>query len=250
MSEEAWYKMLAVSFALHIFVLAAFSIPMKFTSKRFDLSSSYSVNLVGRVGNLGGGQKEGAAPEIKKTPEKPVPVKSKPIPIKKEKDLVSLSKKKAPAKETTTQEELDQLQKKIQNIKKKTEYFDMAKSAGGGSGRGGTGGLPFPGGGSGNPPDPLTQKYYLDIFDKIRAAWSVLPGTASFKKDLETIVVIKIRKDGRIVDINIEKRSGIRVYDESVQRALLAAEPLPPIPAALNMDYMEIGYRFQPGDLR
>jgi TonB family protein len=250
MSEEAWYKMLAVSFALHIFVLAAFSIPMKFTSKRFDLSSSYSVNLVGSVGNLGGGQKEGAAPEIKKTPEKPVPVKSKPIPIKKEKDLVSLSKKKTPAKETTTQEELDQLQKKIQNIKKKTEYFDMAKSAGGGSGRGGTGGLPFPGGGSGNPPDPLTQKYYLDIFDKIRAAWSVLPGTASFKKDLETIVVIKIRKDGRIVDINIEKRSGIRVYDESVQRALLAAEPLPPIPAALNMDYMEIGYRFQPGDLR
>lgn len=250
MSEEAWYKMLAVSFALHIFVLAAFSIPMKFTSKRFDLSSSYSVNLVGRVGNLGGGQKEGAAPEIKKTPEKTVSVKSKPIPIKKEKDLVSLSKKKAPAKETTTQEELDQLQKKIQNIKKKTEYFDMAKSAGGGPGRGSTGGLPFPGGGTGGPPDPLMQKYYLDIFDKIRAAWSVLPGAASFKKDLETIVVIKVRKDGRIVDINIEKRSGIRVYDESVQRALLAAEPLPPIPAGLNMDYMEIGYRFQPGDLR
>jgi len=110
--------------------------------------------------------------------------------------------------------------------------------------------LPFPGGGTGGPPDPLMQKYYLDIFDKIRAAWSVLPGAASFKKDLETIVVIKVRKDGRIVDINIEKRSGIRVYDESVQRALLAAEPLPPIPAGLNMDYMEIGYRFQPGDLR
>ena len=29
MSEETWYKMLAVSFALHILVIGAFSIPFK-----------------------------------------------------------------------------------------------------------------------------------------------------------------------------------------------------------------------------
>lgn len=72
---------------------------------------------------------------------------------------------------------------------------------------------------------------------------------SSFKKDLETVVTIKIRKDGRIVDINIEKRSGNRMYDESILRVLRSVDPLPPIPASLNMDTMEIGFRFLPGDL-
>jgi TonB family protein len=69
------------------------------------------------------------------------------------------------------------------------------------------------------------------------------------KKDLETIVMIKIRKDGRIVDINIEKRSGNRVYDESVLRVLRAVEPLPPVPPSLNTDSLEIGLRFLPGGI-
>ena len=34
MSEETWYKMLAVSFALHILVVGAFSIPFKSKSKK------------------------------------------------------------------------------------------------------------------------------------------------------------------------------------------------------------------------
>ena len=42
MSEETWYKMLAVSFALHILVVASFSIPFKSTKRKIDLSSSYS----------------------------------------------------------------------------------------------------------------------------------------------------------------------------------------------------------------
>ena len=54
MSEETWYKMLAASLALHIIVLGAFSIPIKSSSKKIDLSSAYSVNLVGSAGNLGG----------------------------------------------------------------------------------------------------------------------------------------------------------------------------------------------------
>ena len=96
---------------------------------------------MGGVGGVGGGQKEMAVPEAKKIPGKPVPVvketkpvpaKSKPIPIKKE-DLVSLSKKKVPEKAGTTEEELDQLQKKIQNLRKKTEYLDVAKAARSGS---------------------------------------------------------------------------------------------------------------------
>jgi TonB family protein len=90
------------------------------------------------------------------------------------------------------------------------------------------------------------QKYLLDVYEKIKNAWNV-PGTA--KRELETIVTIKVRKDGRITDINIEKRSGNRVYDESVLRVLRAVEPLPTIPQSLNADSLEIGFRFVPGGI-
>ena len=256
MSEEAWYKMLAVSVALHIIIIGSFSIPIKFSSKKIDLSGSYSVNLVGSAGNLGGGgggPVSQAKPEPKPKADKPAPAikekkapPKKPQPMQKEDDAVSLSKKKPP-KAKTTREEVDRLEDRIRNIRKKTDYIDVAKAgSGGGSGKGG-GGLPGSGGGgSGAPLDPAMQKYLLDIWEKIKNAWNV-PGMA--KKDLETIVLIKVRQDGRIVDINIEKRSGNRVYDESVIRVLRAVEPLPPIPASLNTDSLEIGFRFLPGGI-
>ncbi|HOC45346.1 MAG: energy transducer TonB [Syntrophorhabdaceae bacterium] len=255
MSEEVWYKMLAVSVALHIVVIGAFSIPIKFSSKRIDLSGSYSVNLVGSAGNLGGGGGGGpkvqarAKPEPKPKPDKPAPaIKEKKVPRKpqsmqKEDDAVSLSKKKSPK---TTREEVDRLEERIRSIRKKTDYIDIAKAGSGGPGRGsGGGGLPGSGGGGGAPLDPAMQKYLLDIWEKIKNAWNV-PGMVQ-KKDLETVVMVKIRKDGRIVDINVEKRSGNRVYDESVLRVLRAVEPLPPIPSSLNTDALEIGFRFLPG---
>jgi len=86
------------------------------------------------------------------------------------------------------------------------------------------------------------------VWERIKNAWN-LPGTGSYKKSLETVVTIKIRKDGRIVDINMEKRSGNRAYDESILRVLRAVDPLPPIPASLDTDALEIGFRFLPGDL-
>ncbi|MEN6616279.1 MAG: energy transducer TonB [Syntrophorhabdus sp.] len=258
MSEEAWYKMLAISVALHIIVIGAFSIPIKFSSKKIDLSGSYSVNLVGSAGTMGGGgggPKTSVQEKPKPKPDKPAPaIKEKKLPPKKaqpirkeDEDVVSLSKKKPP-KPKTSKEEVDRLEDRIRNIRKKTDYIDVAKAGSGGgpgSGRGG-GGLPGSGGG-GTALDPAMQKYLLDIWEKIKNAWNV-PGMAQ-KKDLETIVMIKVRKDGRIVDINIEKRSGNRVYDESVLRVLKAIEPLPPIPSSLNADSLEIGFRFLPGGI-
>jgi colicin import membrane protein len=258
MSEATWYKMLVVSFALHILVVASFSIPFKSTKRKIDLSSSYSVNLVGGVGGTGGGQKEAAVPEAKKIPgkpvpavkeTKPVPAKNKPIPIKKE-DLVSLSKKKTPEKPGTTEEEREQVEEKIRNLKRKTEYLDVAKAARSGSatsgGLMGTGGLLGSGEGGGGMVDPLMQKYHMDVMEKIKEVWRM---PAASKKEWETIMVIKIRKDGTVVDIIPEKPSGNRLYDESIRRAIKAAEPLPRIPAAIREDSLELGFRFRPENM-
>jgi len=259
--------MLTISIILHFIMIAAFSIPIKRTSKRFDALSSYSVNLVGDIG--GGGSRAGKYLESKPAPEKNMPparaskpvsvTKKKVVPERKEKEAVSLSKKKvppkaAPSKESTTKEELSHLNDRIREMKKRTEYLDVTRTKGmsGTEGPGRTGGsgygLPGSSEGGGRTLDPVSQRYMLEIWEKIKNSWG-LPGIASFKKDLETVVTIRIRKDGRIVDINIEKRSGNRIYDESILRVLRAVDPLPPIPTTLNMESMEIGFRFLPGDL-
>ena len=273
MKEETWFKMLVVSTILHVLIVGAFSIPMKKSSKKFDKLSSYTVNLVGDpgAGTLGGEGRisESKPAQAKKTPDakitKPVPVAKKPAPVKtkpklerKEKEAaVSLSRKKVPAKESTekeatTKEELNRLNDRIKEIRKRTDYLDVSRSSGSGGSQGKTAGsgygLPGSSEGGSKPMDPISQQYILGIWEKIKNSWG-LPGMSSFKKDLETVVTIKIRKDGRIVDINIEKRSGNRMYDESILRVLRSVDPLPSIPASLNMDTMEIGFRFLPGDL-
>ncbi len=272
MKEERWFKMLVVSTILHVLVLGAFSIPIKKSTKKLNVLSSYSVNLVGdpRAGSWGGNEGRISAPaQQKKTPEtkaakpepmkKPAPAKTKPKLERKEKEAaVSLSKKKTPAKETinsreaASREELSRLDDRIKEIRKRSAYLDVSRSSGSGGGTPGkTGsgyGLPGSGEGGSRPLDPVSQQYILGVWEKIKSSWG-LPGMSSFKKDLETIVTIKIRKDGRIVDINIEKRSGNRMYDESILRVLRAVDSLSPIPASLNMETMEIGFRFLPGDL-
>jgi TonB family protein len=265
MKEETWFKMLTISIILHFIAVGAFSIPIKRTPKRFDALSSYSVNL---VGDIGGGPGAGKYLESRPAPEKEMPParagkpvsapKKKVVPERKEKEAVSLSKKKAPpktvpSKETTTKEELSHLNDRIREMKKRTDYLDVTRTKGlsgtAGSGKTGGGyGLPGSSEGGGRILDPVSQRYMLEIWEKIKNSWG-LPGLASFKKDLETVVTIRIRKDGRIVDVNIEKRSGNRIYDESILRVLRSVDPLPPIPATLNMETMEIGFRFLPGDL-
>jgi TonB family protein len=276
MKEENWYKFLVVSTILHVFVIGALSIPIRRPAKRFDLSSTYSVGLVGDVGGGGGRGGVRGSPKAKALPEEPkarpekptaapktkkqvaATTKSKPVPVRLEKEAVSLSKKRVPQKETPTREELSRLEARIRDMKRRTAYIDVSKGraavgperwgAGGGGGTGaGGGGLPGSGDGGGRPLDPTSQRYLMEVWERIKNAWG-LPGTSSSKRNLETIVTIKIRKDGKVVDINVEKRSGNRVYDESILRVLRSVD-LPPIPSSLNMDSMEIGFRFLPGEL-
>ena len=93
MREENWHKMLMISAALHLVVLAALSFPIKKAFRKFDASSSYySVNLVGDIGpGLGSaGEEKGRtvpakAPEAVK-PQKAIQKKTHPTPTR-EKDV-------------------------------------------------------------------------------------------------------------------------------------------------------------------
>ena len=84
------------------------------------------------------------------------------------------------------------------------------------------------------------KKYYNAIWKKIKDSW-VLP---SDSKDLLTILVIKIDKDGKIKKIKIEKSSKSEYYDQAAIRAVRKAEPYPKIEEYMNQDFFEVGIRF------
>jgi colicin import membrane protein len=84
----------------------------------------------------------------------------------------------------------------------------------------------------------LFDAYYSKIRDEIWQEW-VYPDTG--QKDLETIISIRIMKDGIVSVQKIEKSSGNPLFDSSAIKAITKASPLPPPPYE-----MEIGVRFYP----
>jgi len=90
--------------------------------------------------------------------------------------------------------------------------------------------------------------YYNLLWQRIRSVW-VLPEEAlGGKKDWETIVAIRIAKDGQIEDMQFEKKSGNPYLDESALRAIKKANPLPPLPPGIAEDKFDLGVRFKPSE--
>ncbi len=91
--------------------------------------------------------------------------------------------------------------------------------------------------------------YYNLIWQRIRSVW-VLPTEAlGGQKNLETIIAIRITRDGQIADIQFEKKSGNTSLDESALRAIKKANPLPPLPPGFEGNQFDVGVRFTPSDL-
>jgi colicin import membrane protein len=96
---------------------------------------------------------------------------------------------------------------------------------------------------------PELRDYFRRLEEKVRSSW-VLPGT--LVRDAAKLVVelrIVIEKDGRVSEERIERGSGNLYFDESVQRAIRKASPLPVPPEQLRggEDHYEVGFRFHGG---
>lgn len=90
------------------------------------------------------------------------------------------------------------------------------------------------------------NEYYGLIWAKIKSSWTIPDHLLREGLDLETIIVIIIDKDGRIQRSWYEKKSGNTLYDQMAMRAIIKADPLPPIPKELTQESLEIGIRFTP----
>jgi colicin import membrane protein len=120
----------------------------------------------------------------------------------------------------------------------------------GGEGKGAKGGSPH-GSEAGSPDGKdvgLARKlYYTEVWNAIRRQWA-LPEFLKSQK-LEAVLVVVVRRDGKILSLQFEKKSGQALFDESVERAVRKADPLPPFPEIYSPPKEEIGLRFRPEDL-
>ncbi len=170
--------------------------------------------------------------KVTKATKKPVTAK-KPTPKKK-----VLVKKKPPRKDIISEKRVQQkMESRLEELRKKVEAKEkpevtekVAEIA------------PKP---SRAVIDMKLRTYYNAIWQRIKEEW-ILP--SSLLEDVEEVpvIVIKVRRDGSILESWFEENSGSSVYDESAMRAIKKANPLPPFPQELEEDILEIGIRFHP----
>ena len=91
--------------------------------------------------------------------------------------------------------------------------------------------------------------YYAMIWSRIKRGWAlpqgILPGEV-----LETVIDVTILRSGAVSEMNFEKRSGNRFFDESVLKAIRKASPFPPLPPWYSEASLGVGIRFHSSELR
>ncbi len=92
-------------------------------------------------------------------------------------------------------------------------------------------------------PDFKYSYYLLAIQNKVSANWFPPPGI-EYSGVKEVMVVFKIRRNGDLMDVTIEKGSGNDYFDQAALRAVLRSKPLPPLPQGFFDDSLNVHFTF------
>ncbi len=90
----------------------------------------------------------------------------------------------------------------------------------------------------------LGYNYYLqEMLERIGENWENLYHIGS--QQLKATVVFVIERDGRLVEIKLEKGSGNEMFDESCVRAVAVTKKLPPLPNEFTAPRIKIHLEFE-----
>jgi colicin import membrane protein len=233
--DTRFRRMLGFSAVVHLLLLIFFIYSTNIPAPKWTFGPVYSVQLVSLSDQMLRGT---ASSSISREILQPHPAPSaiilrKPVettaavPLKK----TEVQKKQSPAVEKA----LDAIRDKVQAAPKPPPASQQAVQTDGQTGRA-----------------DATQRmdpYYAEIWSRIRGQWS-LPQEILPKGNVETVINARILRNGAVVGVDFEKRSGNRYFDESAVRAIKKASPLPPLPPWIRDDSIEIGIRFRSAELR
>ena len=236
MIGHSLHRFTLFSLIIHIVFLGFAMLALKRTS-HFLMPSPYVVDLVGTESVSVHGPAKVAVPGPAKVLEKA------PFPEKKPSESSLPPQRKEPQEIKRTQD-LDkrneqhfaeviaaiEAKKKIERIARLREVITLRGSA--------EGKAQASQGPSAKREGSVMDAYYVQITKEIWQHW-VFPDTGV--KNIETVVSMRIFKDGSVQVQGIEKSSGNPLFDRSALKAVVKASPLTPPPYE-----MEIGVRFYP----
>lgn len=86
--------------------------------------------------------------------------------------------------------------------------------------------------------------YYLSAIHRKIQENFVVPRLAGVGT-LQAVISFRIGRDGKIYDLTVEQPSENPTFDSAAQRALQAANPLPPLPSEYDPDYLSVHFAFE-----
>lgn len=158
------------------------------------------------------------------------------------KEIKKSEKKKSPSKKASQKKSA--AQKEAKKVKEETEKKKGQKGS-----SGSTSGTPsgVSGGVIGSAQIDGVEfgsSYYVQIFvAKINGLWENPIRSAT--STLSATVYFRILKSGNIVDVKVEKSSGVDVFDKAALRAVMSAHPLQSLPKEYTGEYLGVHLEFE-----
>ncbi len=93
------------------------------------------------------------------------------------------------------------------------------------------------------------KTYYVLLWSRIKGLWT-LPRGILPDGNIEAVIHARILRDGTVINVGFEKRSGNRYFDDSALRAVKKMGNLPPLPEEIKDGSIEVGIRFHSSEFR
>lgn len=227
-------NMLIISLAIHVLILTGGAFLKVTSTPRMTFGPIYSVQLV----NL---PASGLSPSSASALNKEIlqaESKDRSVALRKSMDDWA----KIPIKRLeSAADRRSQIDKALERIRKKTAAESAAANP--------AASQSSSGGQTATAGDGRFNDYYRTIWSRIKNQWA-FPGGILPKGGLEAIVHARIMRNGALLEIGLEKRSGNAYFDNSALRAVSKANPLPPLPEWYRENSLDVGIRFHSSELQ
>ncbi len=101
---------------------------------------------------------------------------------------------------------------------------------------------------SGQGPSVPELQYYSNVAQHLRNYW-VLLDVRKWSANTNAIVVVTVNRNGQVLRIKFDKRSGDQFFDQQVMNTVNKAAPMPKFPGIIKEKTIEFELTFRPGKL-
>jgi protein TonB len=222
------------SFIFHIAVTILIFSVIAFNSVKYVPRQVYEVKLVGAVQTANAQ----TTAKAETAPPKPAPVEEKKVEDKPDQMPAPPKENKKPKPEEKKKNEVPTTDVRKTDAKPDSELTGTNEPAAPGP----PGNNPAMGSVSIDGGNFPFASYISRMRQKIATTWEVPVGTEGLERN--AVVYFRIHRNGSVSDVNVEKSSGLQLFDRSCQRGVIEAAPMPPLPREYNEEFVAVHFTF------